>query len=136
MVPSQLLIVFDGVQAPRCLLGREALVLQGFPVDDERIEDVIKDFSESFLQDIAGNMVATPVLLALAAASVSSLTWRRTCTTDVTTAVEEKEVATAWDALQLCLGTVSAAAVEDEAPRPQHTRPYSFRQLSTKKQKR
>ena len=136
MVPSQLLIVFDGVQPPRCLLGREALVLQGFPVDDERIEDVIKDFSESFLQDIAGNMVATPVLLALAAASVSSLTWRRTCTTDVTTAVEEKEVATAWDALQLCLGTVSAAAVEHKAPRQQHTRPYSFRQLSTKKQKR
>ena len=43
-------------------------MLQGFPVDDERIDDVIKDFSESFLQDIAGNMVATPVLLALAAA--------------------------------------------------------------------
>ena len=32
MVPSQLLIVFDGVQPPRCLLGREALALQGFPV--------------------------------------------------------------------------------------------------------
>ena len=93
MVPSQSLIVFDGLQPPRCLLGREALVLQGFPVDDERIQGVINEFSESFLQDLAGNMVATPVLLALAAASVSSLTWRRTCTTDVTTAVKEEDVA-------------------------------------------
>ena len=118
MVPSQCLIVFDGVQPPRCLLGREAMVLQGFPVDDERIQGVIEEFPESFLQDLAGNMVATPVLLALAAASVSSLTWRRTCTTDVTIAVKEEEVADAWGAFQLCLGTGSAA-VEDEAPRPQ-----------------
>ncbi len=92
LFPSQLLIVFDGVQPPRCLLGREALVLQGFPVDDERIHGVIKDFSESFLQDLAGNMFATTVLLALAAASVSSLTWRSTCTTDVTIAVKEEAV--------------------------------------------
>ena len=127
MVPSQLLIVFDGVQPPRCLLGREALVLQGFPVDDERI-------SESFLQDLAGNMAATPVLLALAAATVSSLTWRRTCTTDVTTAVEEKVIDNAWDALQLCLGTGSAAE-EDEAPRPQHTRAISLRRLGVKRLK-
>jgi site-specific DNA-cytosine methylase len=131
MVPSQCLIVFDGVQPPRCLLGREALVLQGFPVDDERIQGVIKDFSESFLQDLAGNMVATPVLLALAAASVSSLTWRRTCTTDVTTAVKEEDVADAWDAFQLCLGTGSAAV-----PVPQqHANALSLRRLGAKRRK-
>ena len=133
MVPSQCTIVFGGVQPPRCLLVREALALQGFPVDDERIQGVINDFSESFLQDIAGNMVATPVLLALAAASVSSLTWRRTCTTDVTTAVKEEDVANAWDVLQLCLGTGSAA-VEDEAPRPQRMT-SSLRRLGMKRQK-
>jgi len=120
MVPSQCLIVCDGVQPPRCLLGREALVLQGFPVDDERIQGVIKEFPESFLQDLAGNMVATPVLLALAAASVSSLTWRNTCTTDVTTAVKKEDVADAWSALQLCLDTGSAE-VEDDAPRARMT---------------
>ena len=133
MVPSQSLIVFDGLQPPRCLLGREALVLQGFPVDDGRIQGVIKEFSESFLQDLAGNMVATPVLLALAAASVSSLTWRRTCTTDVTTAVKEEDVANAWGALQLCLDAGSAA-VEDEAPRPQRMT-VSLRRLAMKRQK-
>jgi len=134
MVPSQLLIVFDGVQPPRCLLGREALVLQGFPVNDKRIQRIIKDFSESFLQDLAGNMVATPVLLALAAASVSSLTWRSTCTTDVTTAVKKEDAASAWDALQLCLGTGSAD-VEDDAPRLQHTRVGSLRRLGAKRMK-
>ena len=134
MVPSQLLIVFDGVQPPRCLLGREALVLQGFPVNDKRIQPIIKDFSESFLQDLAGNMVATPVLLALAAASVSSLTWRSTCTTDVTTAVKKEDAASAWDALQLCLGTGSAD-VEDDAPRLQHTRVGSLRRLGAKRMK-
>ena len=133
MVPSQSLIVFDGVQPPRCLLGREALVLQGFPVDDGRIQGVIKEFSESFLQDLAGNMVATPVLLALAAASVSSLTWRRTCTTDVTIAVKEEDVANAWGALQLCL-VAGSAAVEDEAPRPQRMT-FSLRRLAMKRQK-
>ena len=44
MMPSQCLIVFDGVQPPRCLLGREALTFQGFPVDHDRIQFVIKDF--------------------------------------------------------------------------------------------
>ena len=132
MVPSQLLIVFDGVQPPRCLLGRESLVFQGFPVNDERIQRIINDFSESFLQDLAGNMVATPVLLALAAASVSSLTWRSTCTTDVTTAVKEEDAGSAWNALQFCLGAGSAV-VEDEAPRPQITRAGSLRRLGAAK---
>ena len=85
------------------------------------------------MQDLAGNMVATPVLLALAAASVSSLTWRRTCTTDVTTAVKEEAVANAWGALQLCLDAGSAA-VEDEAPRPQRMT-FSLRRLAMKRQK-
>ena len=133
MVPSQCLIVFDGVQPPRCLLGREALLLQGFPVDDERIQGVIEDFAESFLQDLAGNMVTTPVMLALAAASVSSLTWRRTCTTDVTTAVKEEDVANAWGAFQLCFSNGSAA-VEDEAPRPQRMLSSLWR-LGVKRQK-
>ena len=48
MVPSQLVIVFDGVQPPRCLLGREALAFHGFLVNDERMQRVIKDFSERF----------------------------------------------------------------------------------------
>ena len=135
MVPSQCLIVFDGVQPPRCLLGREALALQGFPVDDERIQGVIEKVSESFLQDLAGNMVATPVLLALAAASVSSLTWRRTCTTDVTTTVKEEDAANAWDALQSCLGTGSAAVLEDEAPRPRQTPVIRLRQIGVKRLK-
>ena len=134
MVPSQLLIVFDGVQPPRCLLGREALALQGFPVNDARTQRIIKDFSESFLQDLAGNMVSTPVLLALAAASVSSLTWRSTCTTDVTIAVKEEDAANAWDALQLCLGTGSAV-VEDEAPLPQTRVGGSLRRLGMKRMK-
>ena len=110
MMPSQCLIVFDGVQPPRCLLGREALTFQGFPVDHDRIQSIIKDFTEQFLQDLAGNMVATPVLLALAAATISSLTWRPTCTTDVTTAVGEGEVTNALDALQQCLDTGSAGS--------------------------
>ena len=134
MVPSQLLIVFDGVQPPRCLLGREALALQGFPVNDARIQHIVKDFPESFLQDLAGNMVSTPVLLALAAASVSSLTWRSTCTTDVTIAVKEEDAANAWDALQLCLGTGSAV-VEDEAPLPQTRVGGSLRRLGMKRMK-
>ena len=134
MVPSQCLIVFDGVQPPRCLLGREALVLQGFPVDDERIQGVIKDFSESFLQDLAGNMVAMPVLLALAAASVSSLTWRGRSTTDVTRAVKEEDVANAWDAFQLCLGTGSAAVVAPAVPQ-QHANALSLRRLGAKRRK-
>ena len=58
MLPSQCLVVFDGVQPPRCLLGCEALQLQGFPIDDPRLQGVMEQFPQSFLQDLVGNMVA------------------------------------------------------------------------------
>jgi site-specific DNA-cytosine methylase len=109
MLPSQCLFVFDGVQHPRCLLGCEAFQLQGFPIDDERIQGVMAEFPQSFQQELAGNMVATPVLLALAMASITSLSWRRTCTTDVTRAVKAEDSADAWNAFQLCVGSGPAA---------------------------
>ena len=76
VTPGQLMMLFDGDETPRILLGREALWLQGFPILEERLAPVLDSESESFLTDLAGNMVSTPVLLALLLSTISALSWR------------------------------------------------------------
>ena len=60
----------------RLLLGREALVLQGFPSQDETLSELFGSFSELQMADLAGNMVSTPVMLAMAMTAISAASWR------------------------------------------------------------
>jgi hypothetical protein len=71
------MMLFDEDETPRLLLGREALWLQGFPILEKSVAPVLEDESESFLTDLAGNMVSTPVLLALLLSTMSALSWRQ-----------------------------------------------------------
>ena len=76
MLPSQMLMVFAPDQPFRLLLGREALVLQGFPSQDPTLSELIDSFPESQMADLAGNMVSTTVFLAMAMAAISAVSWK------------------------------------------------------------
>jgi len=58
----------------RLLLGREALMLQGFPVC--RAGPHKDEVPERFLQDLAGNAMTLHVLLAVVQSAMAALTWK------------------------------------------------------------
>ena len=74
VMPTQSLMVFQKAEHPRLLLGREAMLFQGFPIN--MMDSVLDQFSSHLLTDLAGNMVSCPVMLALAMAAVASVSWR------------------------------------------------------------
>ena len=57
------------------LLGREALVLLGFPV--RLVEEQLDQVTDAFQHDLAGNAMSFLVLLAVAQSAVASLHWRK-----------------------------------------------------------
>jgi site-specific DNA-cytosine methylase len=73
-MPGQLVWVCAAGSQPRLLLGREALLLQGFPVG--RTQALADSVAESFLQDLAGNAMALPVVLAVLMATVAAVSWK------------------------------------------------------------
>jgi len=74
VTPGQSALVFRGNEAPRLLLGEEALLLQGFPV--AAVAAMVENTPNHVMADLAGNMVAVPVLLALLMAAVACVDWR------------------------------------------------------------
>ena len=72
-VPNQLWMVFDEAREPRLVLGREYLWLQGFPIDE--ICKMQGNFKESFLTDLAGNMVSTTIFLGIVQSAMAALSW-------------------------------------------------------------
>ena len=51
-------------------------MLQGFPSQDATLSELVGSFSEIQMADLAGNMVSTPVMLAMAMAAISAVSWR------------------------------------------------------------
>ena len=76
VLPNQMMMVFADGHPHRLLLGREALVLQGFPSGKQSLSELIEKTPEALMADLAGNMVSTPVMLAMAMAAISSVSWR------------------------------------------------------------
>ena len=76
VLPNQMMMVFAPGHPFRLLLGRENLVLQGFPSADPSLSELIEGTPETAMTDLAGNMVSTPVMLAIAMAAISSVSWR------------------------------------------------------------
>ncbi|CAE7243048.1 unnamed protein product [Symbiodinium sp. KB8] len=65
MMPGQLLWT-ELTDPPRLVLGQEALMLQGFPISKflAQVDDEQRP-TQAFMQDLAGNAMAFPVVLAL-----------------------------------------------------------------------
>ena len=74
MMPAQKLWVHAPDGAERLLLGREALVLQAFPV--ALAEEHLNKVSDAFESDLAGNAMSFLVLLAVAQSGFAPLFWR------------------------------------------------------------
>ena len=74
VTPGQMVIVFKDGEEPRLLLGEESMLLQGFPI--AAVSDLVQKTPNSVMADLAGNMVAVPVLLALLMSSVACVHWR------------------------------------------------------------
>ena len=51
-------------------------MLQGFPSQDPTLSKLFETFSEVQMADLAGNMVSTPVMLAMAMAAISAVSWK------------------------------------------------------------
>ena len=59
----------------RLLLGREALMIQGFPIC--RVDAANGAVPERFLQDLAGNAMTLHVLLAVVQSAMAALAWKK-----------------------------------------------------------
>ena len=117
-LPSQLLWIQPGFAASgqvgsdckvgRLLLGREALMMQGFPV--ALVKAVADTTPEGLLQDLAGNGMAVPVVLAILASASISLSWRTTDASETRHSTsDELESATAFLSLFASLGGADEA---------------------------
>ena len=76
LMPNQVLFVSDGDKVPRLILGREALALQGFPIDVLDIMDPDGTlWSEATLHDLAGNMVPAPGMQCAMMVAMEAAPW-------------------------------------------------------------
>ena len=75
MMPHQKVWVHTPNGEERLLLGREALVLLGFPV--RLVEEHLDQVTDAFQHDLAGNAMSFLVLLAVAQSGFASLNWRK-----------------------------------------------------------
>ena len=71
MVPNQ--IMWVNLPTPRLMLGREALLFQGWPSSLIADDDVASD---RLLGDLAGNAVSLPVQLAMVLSTFHAVPWR------------------------------------------------------------
>jgi len=83
-MPAQVVWVEVPKQQPRLLLGREALLLQGYPTG--KIPKVVEATSELVMQGIAGNMMSSVIPLAILQAAFAALSWRDAAPIEDTTA--------------------------------------------------
>ena len=73
-MPTQVVWITPRKDTSRLLLGREALLLQGFPIS--AVMDLVDSTPESLLQDLAGNMMGLNIVLAMLMAAFAAITWR------------------------------------------------------------
>ena len=79
VMPKQIVMIFPSEGTPRLQLGREAMLLQGFPLP-QNLGKSLGEFAESLWNDLAGNMVSLPVCLNMLMSIVAAVDWRKTPT--------------------------------------------------------
>ena len=82
VAPTQLPRQLLWIESPfglRLLLGREALTMQGFPT--AKVSSLLNEAGETFMQDLSGNMMSLPIVLAMVMPLFTSLSWAESCAT-------------------------------------------------------
>ena len=74
---QQLWIDAPSMQRPRLLLGYESLMFQGFPLSKR--QDLASTFSDSLMQELAGNAMTLPVVLGLLMSTFAAVPWAAVC---------------------------------------------------------
>jgi hypothetical protein len=74
ILPTQMMWLHFEDQEPRQMLGKESMLFQGWPIESVDLPDWADN---KFLQDLAGNGVSLPVMLALVMGTLSALTFAR-----------------------------------------------------------
>ena len=73
-MPRQVVLLTVPGQLPRMQLGAESLLLGGFPI--AATPETVRATSNDLMMDLGGNMMATPILLALLMSMMESAVWR------------------------------------------------------------
>lgn len=97
-MPKQLVWLSHG--AGRLMLGRESAVLQGFPIC---LAPNLESTREALLQDLSGNMMSPPVLLAFVMASLAALLWPTPSASTTATSSDVQAAVAAFNALSSCM---------------------------------
>ena len=108
IVPDQRLWLH--IETPRPMLGREAMLFQGWPISSVGVKPWMSD---NFLHGLAGNAVACPVLLALLMATLSAVSIMDTdaVAENLWSTEDEEEQAAALSLLAGLASKTAAAAV-------------------------
>ena len=105
MLPQQVIWLHIPERTQRLLLGREALLFQGYPIS--AVAQIADAVPELFLQDLAGNVVSLPVLLAIVQSTFLSVSWKPE-NVDVAQPSTNEEVDDALSLLTLSLPDTSS----------------------------
>ena len=99
----------------RLLLGRESLLLQGLTIS--KVPSLLESTPESLMQDLAGNAMALPVVLAVAMATFAVVSWAAVAAADLPPA-SAADVEEALEVLELVLAAPAATAPPADVRRP------------------
>ena len=91
-----------GQPCGRLLLGREALLMQGFPIN--KVMEAIENTSEEHLRRMAGNSFGFPVVLAILMATFAAVDWRESTPSASVLASDDAQVAAAMQAFAVLRG--------------------------------
>ena len=107
---------------PRLMIGRESMMIQGFPIMLPGLEDLLHRTSETTMMSLGGNAMASPVVMSLLQATLASLPWNGTTSSchhfDIR--ARELHLEGAMSLLSVITnpaGTADAGDSDDEAPK-------------------
>ena len=106
--PEQLVwLELPGRQA-RLQLGRESMMIQGFPL--QKVPSLVQRTEESLMASLGGNMMAATVPLAILLSMFEAIHWRADMHRVSPLLVTENDLAAAWS----CFTTVTEDVENDE----------------------
>ena len=121
-MPQQQAWITRPGSTPRLMIGRESMMIQGFPIMLPGLADLLHNTSETTMMSLGGNAMASPVVMSLLQATFASLPWNGTTSSCHHFEIREQELhlEQAMSLLPVITnqaGTADAGDSDDEAPK-------------------